>query len=111
EPEHLFPTNTNESEGSKVLDTLFKGLVEFTSETTEPYNEVAESITSDDGGKTWTITIKDGWTFHNGEPVTANSFVDSWNFGADAANAQQNNSFFANMVGYADLNPPTEEEE
>ncbi|MGB5758059.1 MAG: ABC transporter substrate-binding protein [Acidimicrobiales bacterium] len=111
EPEHLFPTNTNESEGSEVLDALFKGLVEFTSETTEPYNEVAESIVSEDGGKTWTITLKDGWTFHDGEAVTAQSFVDSWNYGADAANAQQNNSFFSNFVGYADLNPPTEEGE
>ena len=44
-------------------------------------------------------------------PVTAQSFVDSWNYGADAANAQQNNSFFSNFVGYADLNPPTDEEE
>ncbi|MGH1490676.1 MAG: ABC transporter substrate-binding protein [Acidimicrobiales bacterium] len=104
EPEHLFPTNSNESEGSKVLDTLFKGLVEFDAKTTEPYNEVAESITSDDGGKTWTIVLKDGWTFHDGEPVTAASFVNAWNFGADGANAQQNNSFFSNMVGYADLN-------
>ncbi len=111
EPEHLFPTTTNESEGSEVLDALFKGLVEFTSETTEPYNEVAESIVTEDGGKTWTITVKDGWTFHDGEAVTAQSFVDSWNFGADAANAQQNNSFFSNFVGYADLNPPTDEEE
>ena len=109
EPEHLFPTNSNESEGSKVLDALFRGLVDFDPRTTEPYNEVAESITSDDGGKTWTITLKDGWTFHNGEAVTASSFVDAWNYGADAANGQQNNSFFSNIVGYADLNPPSEE--
>ncbi len=104
EPEHLFPTNSNESEGSEVLDALFKGLVDFDPETTEPYNEVAESITSEDGGKTWTIVLKDGWTFHNGDPVTATSFVKAWNFGADGANGQQNNSFFANFVGYADLN-------
>ncbi len=104
EPEHLFPTNTNESEGSKVLDPLFKGLVDFDPVTTEPMNVVAESITSDDGGKTWTIVLKDGWTFHNGEAVTAHSFVDAWNYGAVGANGQQNNSFFGNFVGYADLN-------
>ncbi len=110
EPEHLFPTNTNESEGSEVLDALFKGLVEFDPVTTEPYNEVAESVTSDDNGQTWTIVLKDGWTFHNGEAVTAQSFVDAWNFGALGSNGQQNNSFFGNMVGYADMNPPSEEE-
>ena len=47
EPEHLFPTNSNESEGSEVLDTLFSGLVDFDPVTTEPYNEVAESIDLD----------------------------------------------------------------
>lgn len=104
EPEHLFPTNSNESEGSQVLDALFKGLVDFDPMTAEPYNEVADSITSDDNGKTWTITLKPGWTFHNGEALTANSFVDAWNYGATGANGQQNNSFFSNIVGYANLN-------
>lgn len=105
EPEHLFPTNSNESEGIEVLKALFKGLVDFDPVSTEPFNQVAESITSDDGGQTWTIVIKDGWTFHDGEAVTAASFVNAWNYGALGANGQQNNSFYGNIVGYADLNP------
>lgn len=104
EPEHLFPSNSNESEGSEVLDALFKGLVDFDPRTTEPFNQVAESITSDDQGKTWTITLKDGWTFHDGSHVTAWSFVDAWNHAADGANGMSNNGFFANVVGYSDLN-------
>lgn len=105
EPEHLNPLTSNESEGIKVLRTLFSPLVDYDPFTGEPFNEVAESITSDDNGKTWTITLKDGYTFHNGEPVTAQSFVDAWNYGADGANAQQNNSFYFNIVGYDELNP------
>ena len=31
---------------------------------------MAESIESEDG-QNWTITLKDGFTFHNGEPVDA----------------------------------------
>lgn len=105
EPEHLFPTTTNESNGVAVLRALFSPLVQFDWVTNEPYNLVAESITSDDGGQTWTIRLKDGWTFHNGEAVTARSFVDAWNYGADGTNAQQNNSFYSNIVGYDELNP------
>ncbi|MCZ6519487.1 MAG: ABC transporter substrate-binding protein, partial [Actinobacteria bacterium] len=105
EPEHLFPTTSNESEGIHVLRALFSPLVQFDWETNEPFNLVAESITSTDGGQTWTIVISPGWTFHNGEPVTAASFVNAWNFGADGANGQQNNSFYRNFVGYPELNP------
>ncbi len=105
EPEHLTPTTSNESEGIAVLRALFKGLVDYDVRTSAWRPQVAESIESDDGGLTWTITLKDGWTFHNGEPVTANSFVNAWNFGAYGPNAQQNNSFYRNFAGYEDLNP------
>ena len=110
EPEHLFPTTSNESEGIAVLRALFKGLIDYDPETLEPFNAVAESIESDDGGQTWTITLAEGWTFHDGSPVTAQSFVDAWNYGALGSNGQQNNSFYANIVGYDEMNPPSEEE-
>ncbi len=101
EPEHLVPTNTNESEGSQVLDALFTGLVSYDNEN-KPVNEIAESITSEDQ-QTWTVKIKSGWTFHNGEPVDAASFVNAWNYGAYAPNAQGNSYFFENIQGYDDL--------
>jgi ABC-type transport system substrate-binding protein len=105
EPEHLMPTTTNESEGIAVLKALFTGLVGFDAETSEQFNAHAESITTDDGGTTWTVVLKDGWTFHNGEPVTADSYINAWNFGAVGANGQQNNSFYSSIVGYPELNP------
>lgn len=104
EPEHLFPPNSNESEGNAVLQALFTGLVRYDTRTSEPYNAMAESIQTDDFVK-WTIRIKDGWTFHNGEPVTAESYVDAWNYAAFGPNAQQNSSFFTDILGYDDLNP------
>lgn len=105
EPEHLFPTNSNESNGIQALRALFTGLVQYDAETNEMFFANAGSITSEDGGLSWTITLKPGWTFHNGEPVTAWSYVNAWNYGANSANAQQNNSFYADISGYAELNP------
>jgi oligopeptide transport system substrate-binding protein len=105
EPEHLTPSTSNESEGVAVLRALFKGLVDYDIRTSEPRNQVAESIVSDDSGKNWTITLKDGWTFHNGELVTAQNFVDTWNWTAYGPNGQQNNSFFGNFVGYDEVAP------
>jgi oligopeptide transport system substrate-binding protein len=109
EPEHLAPPLSNESEGIEVLEAVFSQLVEYDHRTSEPGNVVAESVTTDDGGKTWTIVVADGWTFHNGEAVTASSFVDAWNWTATGANAAANNGFFGVVDGWDDMNPPSDE--
>jgi len=104
EPEFLQPPNTNESEGNAVLSSLFRGLIDYNPETSEPqFTGVAESITSPDEGLTWEVVLRDGWTFHDGTPVTAQSFVDSWNYSAYGPNAAQVSGFFASIAGYADL--------
>lgn len=73
----------------------------------------AEAIDSDDQ-KTWTVTLRDGWTFHDGTPVTAQDYVDSWNTVAYGPNAFENSGQLAAIVGYTDLSPaegePTAEE-
>jgi len=106
DPENpLVPGNTTESEGNQILKGLFTGLVQYNLETTEvEYTGVAEKIESDDQTN-WTITLKDGWTFHDGTPVTANSFVKAWNYTANAANAQGGAYFFEKFAGYDAENP------
>lgn len=101
EPEHLIPTNTNESEGGQILDAVYAGLVTYDPKTTKLRNLIADSVESSDN-QHWTIKLKDGWTFHNGEPVTAESFVNAWNYGAYAPNAQGNSYFFDRIKGYED---------
>jgi oligopeptide transport system substrate-binding protein len=102
----LVPGNTTESEGSQVVKALWTGLIEYTEDGERADTGVAESIESDDN-TTWTITLKDGWTFHDGSPVTANSFVDAWNYTAYSPNAQGASYFFSNVEGYDDLQAPT----
>ena len=111
EPENpLVPGNTNETEGGQVVDSIWTGLIEYDSETTEAvYSGVAETIESEDNVN-WTVTLKDGWTFHDGTPVTADSFVDAWNYTALSTNAFGNSYFFSNVVGYEDLQGETDAE-
>src|SRR3954468_16707450 len=70
EPQHLIPSNTTESSGSQVLSSLFYPLVDF-AEKSEPFTVAAESITHDPANKVWTVKLKSGFTFSNGEPVTS----------------------------------------
>jgi oligopeptide transport system substrate-binding protein len=109
EPENpLVPGNTTEDQGNQVLEALFTGLVQYSTEGEVEYTGVAESIESEDS-TTWTVTLKDGWTFHDGTPVTANSFVDAWNYTALSTNAQGASYFFANIEGYGDLQAETDD--
>ncbi|MGW4895011.1 peptide ABC transporter substrate-binding protein [Kitasatospora sp. NPDC004240] len=105
EPQHgLVPQNTAESEGTEVLNAVFVGLVDYDRKTNAPVLRVAESIESPDS-KVWTIKLKDGYTFHNGEKVTAKSFVDAWNYGANQDNAQEGLPFYDKIEGSEELAP------
>jgi oligopeptide transport system substrate-binding protein len=93
----LVPANTNETGGGDPLDAIFSKLVRYNPETAAPELEIAESIESEDK-ITWTVKLKDGWTFHDGTPITAQSFVDAWNWGAYGPNAALNSYFFT-LIG------------
>jgi len=95
----LIPTNINETGGGKVIDNLFAGLIFYKADGS-PENELAESIETTDS-QNYTIKVKEGWKFTNGEDVTAKSFVDAWNYGALASNAQLNSYFFENIEGFS----------
>jgi ABC-type transport system substrate-binding protein len=106
EPENISPpSNVTETCGSEVLHALYAPLVEYDLENAAPLlgddapRAIAESIETEDN-QTYTITLKQGWTFHNGEPVTSQSFVDAWNYGAYGSNANTGAYFFAKIEGY-----------
>lgn len=105
EPQHgLIGQDTSESEGAEVLHALFTGLVAYDTKTNDPKLALAESIESTDS-KTWTIKIKDGFTFHNGEKVDAQSFVRAWNWGANQENAAAGMGSFSKIEGSDELAP------
>ncbi|MFD7873118.1 ABC transporter substrate-binding protein [Streptomyces sp. NPDC059766] len=100
----LEPANTNEVQGGKVLDMIFRGLKRYNPETGAAEDMLAEKIDTPDS-QNFTITLKPGWKFSNGEAVTASSFVDAWNYGASLKNNQKNAYFFGYIDGYDKVHP------
>lgn len=108
EPQNpLLPANTNETNGGRVVEMLFEGLRSYDPDG-KPVNALAESIESPDA-QNWTIKLKPGHKFTNGEEITAKTFVDSWNFAANSKNLQNNGFFFESIEGYADVSAVTTE--
>jgi len=99
---NLIPANSNEVCGGNVIDALFTGLVDYNPDDASPENAVAKGIESEDN-KVWTVTLNDGWTFHDGSAVDAASFVDAWNYSAYGPNAMQNSYFFGVIDGFTDV--------
>nr|BFF27311.1 hypothetical protein GCM10025732_52760 [Glycomyces mayteni] len=100
----LIPGGSGESEGYRIIKNVYDGLIYYDRESGEPVNLAAEDISSPDN-QVWTIKIKDGLTFQNGEPVDADAFIRSWDRTALASNALPLNYFFATFEGYAEMNP------
>jgi oligopeptide transport system substrate-binding protein len=100
-PNPLIPTGTNDSNGGRIIDRLFAGLMSY-DVTGRPSTEVAQSIETTDNVN-YRITLKPGWKFTDGSPVTAHSFVDAWNYGALSTNAQLQQSFFSPIDGFDEV--------
>lgn len=107
----LLPMDSNVGDNIGVLEVVYSGLVRYDNETAEPYNYIAEEITPNDDNTVWTIKIKDGFTFHNGEPVNAESFKRAWDLAAYGPNAYANNYFFGNIAGYEEMQGEYEEDD
>ncbi|HEX5541247.1 MAG TPA: ABC transporter substrate-binding protein [Micromonospora sp.] len=102
EPRSLLPSDGNDEPSIYVIRQIYRGLVKYNQETGAPENDLAESIESDDQ-KLWTIKLKDGYTFDNGEKVNADAFIRAWNFTAYSPNAQVNAEFMSRIAGFEDV--------
>lgn len=102
EPASLIPADATRSQGAaEVLRRLYVGLYTYNPDgTLEPV--IAESRPRSKDSKTWTIEISDGWKFHNGEKITADTFVKSWNFAAYGPNANSGAESFSRIDGFAE---------
>lgn len=75
EPGSLDPPLAAGSEDARIVRQLFDGLVGYNSKTAALEPRVATSWESNEDATEWTFQLREGTTFSNGEPVTAESFV------------------------------------
>ena len=71
----------SDGESLRVIDQLFEGLVTLKPGTTEIVPGLATSWEADAAGTAWTFKLRDGVTFHDGEPFNAEAVCfnfDRW---------------------------------
>lgn len=102
EPAFLVPTAANDQPSILVIRQLYRGLVQYNAETGAPELDLAESIESDDN-QTWTVRVKEGYSFANGEPVDADAFLRAWNYAGNINNAQNNSYFMNRIAGFDEM--------
>ncbi|WP_114560208.1 peptide ABC transporter substrate-binding protein [Desertihabitans aurantiacus] len=95
----LVPGNTSEVCGGNVLDAITAKLIHYDPDTTEPQMDIAESIETEDN-QNFTVTLKQGYLFHDGTEVKAQNFVNAWNYTAAAENGQTASYFYSPIEGY-----------
>lgn len=101
EPDHLTPGR--QTVAFDQVMALFASLT-WIDNNNKITDLAAKSVTSTDN-KLWTISLRPGWKFQNGEPVTAKSYVKAWNYEAYGPHAWENSGELAEIKGYSDLNP------
>ncbi len=71
EPKSLDPAAVTAVNDFRILMNLYDGLVRYKDGTLEVEPSLAESWTISEDGKVYTFTLRDGVTFHDGTPLTA----------------------------------------
>lgn len=100
EPKHIMPQRSG---GNQIAMSICEPLTEEPDGGGPISMLAAESIASPDQ-QHWTIKLRSGRSFQNGEPVTAASFVDAWNATAYGPNGWETNDGFTSFAGYDAMN-------
>jgi peptide/nickel transport system substrate-binding protein len=74
----LDPADVTDGESVKAITALFDTLVRYKAGSTEVEPDLATSWTVSDDRKTWTFTLREGVTFHDGSPMDADAVVFSF---------------------------------
>lgn len=78
-----------------IVELIFSGLTKFDTDSGEIVGDLA-NVKVDSSGKEYTFVLKDGATWHDGEPVTANDVLFTYN------DVIKNPEFSGNILNYND---------
>jgi peptide/nickel transport system substrate-binding protein len=99
----------SDGESIRVITQIFETLVALKPGTTEPEPGLAESWEANDDGTVWTFKIREGVTFHDGEPLNAEAVCfnfDRWyNFEGPLQNPSATYYWQVVFGGFKTYNP------
>ena len=78
EPFTFNPQRSTNVDSAQMFTALTEGLVTYHPATLQPIPGVAEQLIPSSDGKTWTFKIRKNARFSNGDPITAETFLDTW---------------------------------
>ncbi|WP_119460974.1 ABC transporter substrate-binding protein [Rhodospirillaceae bacterium SYSU D60014] len=83
-----------------MIKSLFDGLMDYKPGTTELMPDLAESYEISEDGKTFSFTLRDGVTFHNGRELTAADIKYSIERAVNPETQSPGQGFFASIEGF-----------
>ena len=95
EPQSLDPSQIQGVPEHRINLALFEGLVGYDPKTAKAVPGAAESWTFSNNNSVITFTIRQGLTWSDGTPITAQTFVDSWLYHLNPTTASE----YAYMMG------------
>ncbi|PWT83274.1 MAG: hypothetical protein C5B44_00840 [Acidobacteria bacterium] len=82
-----------------AVRAIFEGLTDYNSRTLQPVPAVAERWESSDDAREWTFYLRQDARWSNGEPVTAQDFVRSWQRTVRIGQLSPHTDLLTNIVG------------
>jgi peptide/nickel transport system substrate-binding protein/oligopeptide transport system substrate-binding protein len=89
EPSTLDPLRLQDPGSFMVARQLYEGLTRWDPVEEQVVPAIAEGWNTSDGGRTWLFRLREGTTFHDGSPVTAQDFVFAFDRIAQKINASE----------------------
>lgn len=115
EPDTLDPALNASVDGATMVAHLFSALAKWAQDDNgklvivpECAEELPEGVLNEDGTITYTYTLKENLKWSDGQPLTANDFVYSWNRAAAPATAADYCYMFDVIKGYKDVEAEAE---
>ncbi len=98
-PQTVDPAFAAAPPDTDLVRAIFEGLTDYDPKTLTPVPAVATRWESSNGGREWTFYLREDARWSNGEPVTANDFVLSWQRIRKIGDLAPHTSLLANIRG------------
>ena len=110
-PKVFDPARAAAPPDTDAVRALYEGLTDYEPGTLRPAPAVASRWESADGGRRWTFHLREGARWTNGDPVTAQDFVRSWQRTLRLGEGAPHATLLSNIEGAETFTAPPVEKE